>query len=160
MINMDPKTTTVGVQIEKTFVMQILKETSPVDYERIFSEIETEKKEKEKLSDAPAGPVYLTDSNFDEALKKYGSLVVDFWAEWCMPCKMLAPILEEIALEQKGKIVIGKLNVDENPAVSHRYGIMSIPAVYFFKNGEKAGESVGVIPKQQLTERIKAALKI
>ena len=160
VINMDPKTTTVGVQTEKAFVMQLLKETSPGDYERIFNEIESEKKEKEKLVDEPSGPVFLTDSNFDEALKRYGNLVVDFWAEWCMPCKMLAPILEETAAEQKGAVVIGKLNVDENPAVSRRYGIMSIPALYFFKNGEKAGESVGVIPKQQLIERIKAALKI
>lgn len=160
MINADPKTTTVGVQPERTFVMQVLKENSPENYGLILNGMELEKKEKEKLPDAPVAPVFLTDSNFDEALKKYGNLVVDFWAEWCMPCKMLSPMLDEIAAEQKGELTIGKLNVDENPTTARRYGIISIPAVYFFKNGEKAGESVGVIPKLQLKERIKSALKI
>jgi thioredoxin len=160
VINMDPKTSTVGVQPERAYILQLLKAAAPEDYDRVLAELGAEKNEKEKLPDSPEAPVYLTDSNFDEALKKYPNLAVDFWAEWCMPCKMLSPMLDEIASEYRSSLVVGKLNVDENPSIAARYGIVSIPAVYFFGSGEKTGESVGAVPKAQLIERIKSALKI
>jgi thioredoxin len=160
VINMNPESSSVGAQPERVFIMQILKETVPAIYETLVSEIEADKIKKEKLPEQPEGTVYLTDSNFKDALKKYENLVVDFWAEWCMPCKMLAPMLDEISTDEKGKIVIGKLNVDENPHISAEYGIASIPAVYFFKKGEKAGDSIGVVPKLQLVEKMKTAFKI
>ena len=101
----------------------------------------------------------VSDANFDtEVLKATGPVVVDFWAEWCGPCRMIAPALEEIAgaLGQKVKIV--KLNVDENPATASKYGIMSIPTLMIFKNGELASRQVGAAPKQKLEQWITATV--
>jgi thioredoxin 1 len=100
-----------------------------------------------------------TDQNFDElVLKSDKPVVVDFWAEWCGPCRMLAPVVEELAEEFKGSALIGKLNVDENAEVSMRYGIRSIPTLLFFKNGELVDKQVGVVPKNVLAEKIKKYL--
>ncbi|MGC8743788.1 MAG: thioredoxin [Verrucomicrobiia bacterium] len=99
--------------------------------------------------------VELTADNFQsEVIKSQIPVVVDFWAEWCGPCKMLAPTLDEIADEYAGKVKIGKLNVDNFPEVANNYGINSIPTLLFFKNGNVAGQSVGVKPKSA----IKAAI--
>jgi len=100
-----------------------------------------------------------TDQNFDElVLKSDKPVVVDFWAEWCGPCRMLAPVVEELSEEFKGSALIGKLNVDENAEVSMRYGIRSIPTLLFFKNGELVDKQVGVVPKNVLAEKIKKHL--
>jgi thioredoxin 1 len=101
----------------------------------------------------------VTDANFDaEVLKATGPVVVDFWAEWCGPCKMIAPALEEIAGTMQGKVKIVKLNVDENPATASKYGIMSIPTLMVFKNGELAARQVGAAPKQKLEQWITATV--
>jgi thioredoxin 1 len=90
----------------------------------------------------------LTDATFDEQIgSSETAVVVDFWAEWCGPCKMVAPILEEIAKEHQGKVVIAKLNIDENPEVAMRYSIMSIPTMLVFKGGEPVDRIVGARPK-------------
>ena len=93
----------------------------------------------------------VSDSDFEaQVLKSAEPVVVDFWAEWCGPCKMIAPALEEIAGSMSGKVKIVKLNVDENPATAAKYGIMSIPTLMLFKNGELASRQVGAAPKQKL----------
>lgn len=97
-----------------------------------------------------------TDDNFDaEALKASGLVLIDFWAEWCTPCHMLSPIIEEVAKEFEGKVKSGKLNVDENQATAARYQVMSIPTVLLFKNGELVEAFVGVQPKEAYVEAIK-----
>ena len=97
----------------------------------------------------------VSDTNFDaEVLKSKEPVVVDFWAEWCGPCKMIAPALEEIAGSLNGKVKIVKLNVDENPATAQKYGIMSIPTLMLFKNGELASRQVGAAPRQKLEQWI------
>jgi thioredoxin 1 len=100
-----------------------------------------------------------SDSNFDaDVLKSSTPVVVDFWAEWCGPCRMIAPALEEIAGALGDKVKIVKLNVDENPQVAARYGIMSIPTLMMFKNGEIASRQVGAAPKQKLQQWITAGV--
>ncbi|MBW6480606.1 MAG: thioredoxin [Bacteroidales bacterium] len=102
----------------------------------------------------------LTDSNFDElVLKSDKPVLVDFWAEWCGPCRMVAPIVSEIATEYDGKAVVGKLDVDSNPGVATRYGIRNIPTILFFKDGEVADKQVGAVPKSVLTAKIENLMK-
>jgi thioredoxin 1 len=101
----------------------------------------------------------VSDANFEvEVLKANGPVVVDFWAEWCGPCRMIAPALEEIAGAMGEKVKIVKLNVDENPATASKYGIMSIPTLMIFKNGELSSRQVGAAPKQKLEQWITAAV--
>ncbi len=101
----------------------------------------------------------VSDANFEaEVLKATGPVVVDFWAEWCGPCRMIAPALEEIAGALGEKVKIVKLNVDENPATASKYGIMSIPTLMIFKNGELASRQVGAAPKQKLEQWITATV--
>jgi thioredoxin 1 len=100
-------------------------------------------------------PITITDDTFEnEVLQSETPVVVDFWATWCGPCKMIAPILEEIASEYDGKIKITKLDVDSNNQTAGKYNIMSIPSLLFFKNGEVVDQVVGAIPKSQLVQRI------
>jgi thioredoxin 1 len=101
----------------------------------------------------------VSDADFEaEVLKATGPVVVDFWAEWCGPCRMIAPALEEISASLGEKVKIVKLNVDENPAVAAKYGIMSIPTLMIFKNGEMASRQVGAAPKQKLEQWVTAAV--
>ena len=103
----------------------------------------------------------VSDSDFEaEVLKSTEPVVVDFWAEWCGPCKMIAPALEEIAGTMNGKVKIVKLNVDENPATAAKYGIMSIPTLMLFKNGELASRQVGAAPKQKLEQWITSSTRV
>jgi thioredoxin 1 len=100
-----------------------------------------------------------TDASFDtDVLKSSEPVVVDFWAEWCGPCRMIAPALDEISGALGDKVKIVKLNVDENPNVAAKYGIMSIPTLLLFKNGEIADRQVGAAPKQKLQQWISAAV--
>lgn len=101
----------------------------------------------------------ITDANFEQVvLQSDKPVLVDFWAEWCGPCRMLGPIVEEMATEYDGRAVIGKVNVDENPAVAAQFGIRNIPTVIFVKGGEIADKSVGAVPKNQLTTKLDALL--
>jgi thioredoxin 1 len=96
--------------------------------------------------------VSVTDENFDQVvLKASGPVLVDYWAEWCGPCKMIAPVLEEIAKEYTGKITVAKLNIDENPATPPKYGIRGIPTLMLFKNGNVEATKVGAVSKSQLS---------
>jgi thioredoxin 1 len=99
----------------------------------------------------------LTDQNFDEiVLQSDKPVIVDFWAEWCGPCRMVGPIVEEIGSEYSEKAVVGKLDVDSNPDVTKQYGIRNIPTVLFFKNGEVADKQVGAVPKSNLVNKLEA----
>ncbi len=101
----------------------------------------------------------LTDANFkQEVLEKNGVAVVDFWAEWCGPCRMIGPIIEELSNDYKGKALIGKVDVDANSEVSMKYGIRSIPTILILKNGEVVDQQVGVATKQALAAKIDAQL--
>jgi len=103
--------------------------------------------------------VEITDANFEEVVMKSSvPVVVDFWAEWCGPCRQIGPSIEEMSKEYEGKAVIGKVNVDHNPGVSAQFGIRNIPTVLFVKNGQVADKSVGAVPKQQLADKLNAIL--
>ena len=99
------------------------------------------------------------DSNFqNEVLSSDKLTVVDFWAEWCGPCRMVGPVVEEIAKEYSGKAVVGKVNVDHNPGVSMKFGIRNIPALLFFKNGEIVDKQIGAVPKSVLADKLSKQL--
>ena len=101
----------------------------------------------------------ITDANFKEqVLDRQGVAVLDFWAEWCGPCRMIAPIIEKLAEEYDGKVLIGKVNVDENPEVPMKYGIRSIPTILIFKDGEVVDKHVGYTTQAKLAEKIEAQL--
>jgi len=103
--------------------------------------------------------VELTDSNFDdEVINSDVPVLVDFWADWCAPCRAIAPAVSELADEYKGKAKIGKLDVDNNQQVAMKYGIRSIPTLLIFKNGEVAEQIVGAVPKTQLENKLKSTL--
>jgi thioredoxin 1 len=96
--------------------------------------------------------LHLSDANFEEnVLNASGPVLVDYWAEWCGPCKMIAPILETIAAEYEGKVTVAKLNIDDNPATPQRYGVRGIPTLMLFKDGEQLATKVGALSKSQLT---------
>ena len=100
----------------------------------------------------------ITDSNFQEILAEGKPVVMDFWAPWCGPCKMVGPIIDELATEYEGKVIIGKCDVDENGDVAAEYGIRNIPTVVFFKNGELVDKQVGSAPKSAYVAKIEAIL--
>lgn len=100
-----------------------------------------------------------TDSNFEDlVLKSDKPVIVDFWAEWCGPCRMVGPIVQEIGEDFAEKAVVGKLDVDSNPDVTMKYGIRNIPTILFFKNGEIADKQVGAVPKSVLVDKLEALI--
>ena len=101
----------------------------------------------------------LTDANFDEiVLKSDKPVIVDFWAEWCGPCRMVGPIVNEVGEDYKETAIVGKLDVDSNPEVTMRFGIRNIPTILFFKNGEVADKQVGAVPKSMIVSKLEALL--
>jgi thioredoxin 1 len=100
--------------------------------------------------------IVLNDANFDATINSDKPVLVDFWAEWCGPCKMIGPVVEELAGDYEGKAVIGKLNVDENPSVTARFGIRSIPTLLVFKGGQIVDKQVGAVPKSVLAQKLEA----
>ena len=109
---------------------------------------------KNMAENLPDTPLKITDADIEDNIKKYETIVIDCWAPWCGPCRMVHPIIEELAKEMHGKIVFGKLNVDENPMTSAKHQIMSIPTLLVFKNGNLVDRIVGAMPKETLKERI------
>jgi thioredoxin 1 len=100
--------------------------------------------------------IELNDANFDQIVKTDKPVLVDFWAEWCGPCKMIGPIVEELAGDYDGKAVVAKLNVDENPQTAAKFGIRSIPTLLVFKNGQIVDKQVGAVPKSVLSQKLAA----
>jgi len=105
-----------------------------------------------------AQAVKITDKNFEEVINSEQPVLVDFWAEWCGPCKMIAPIVEELASEYNGKAVIGKVDVDANPEVSAKFSIRSIPTLLIFKNGEVVDKQIGAVSKNVLSQKLEARM--
>ncbi|REG84770.1 thioredoxin [Algoriphagus antarcticus] len=102
--------------------------------------------------------IELTDANFEEIINSDKPILVDFWAEWCGPCKMIGPLVEELAGEYDGKAIIGKVDVDANPTISAKFGIRSIPTLLIFKGGEIVDKQIGAVPKSVLAQKIDAQL--
>lgn len=105
-----------------------------------------------------AKAIEITDKNFDEIISSGKTVLVDFWAEWCGPCKMIGPSVEELAHEYEGKAIVGKLNVDENSHTPMKYGIRSIPTLLYFKNGQLVDKIVGAVGKPILKEKLESHL--
>lgn len=115
----------------------------------------SEQKEKNKMS---TEPLHVTDSNFNEIVKKHRLVLIDFWAPWCGPCRALAPTIEELTKEYAGKIVLGKLNVDENPTTAECYQVFSIPTMVMMKDGCEVDRIVGLVPKKHIEAMLKKHL--
>lgn len=106
---------------------------------------------------ADSATLHLTEQNFDEALlATQGLLMVDFWAEWCNPCRAIAPVLDELVATSGGQVSLAKVNVDENPGLAARYGIRSIPTILFVKDGKVVDQVIGAVPKSQLQKKLAA----
>ena len=103
-------------------------------------------------------PILLSDASFSSEISKYPLMVVDFWAAWCGPCRMVAPIIERLAKEYAGRVAFGKLNVDENPLTAGEFDVQSIPTLLIFRNGEAIDGIIGAVPKDQIESKIKAQL--
>ncbi|GBE54208.1 thioredoxin [archaeon BMS3Bbin15] len=119
----------------------------------------TSKSEQENRVEYPDSPVYVNDSTLEETVRKYPLLLVDFYADWCAPCKMVAPVLEEIVRRDlHGKLVVAKINVDENSKSAMKYQAMSIPTMIIFKNGQIVERIVGALPKSAILSKIRRYL--
>ena len=105
------------------------------------------------------GPIVLTDATFDGEVRKPGAILVDFWAEWCGPCHRVAPVLEEIARSRRGRLRLGKLNIDENPRTPTRFQITSIPTMLLFKDGRLVDGIVGAVPKEEIESMLAPSLE-
>jgi thioredoxin 1 len=116
---------------------------------------EREKSRRSEDSHMSGKPVHVSDLTFDDTVTKHPLVMIDFWAAWCGPCRALAPTIEELASEYAGKIVVGKLDVDENPAMAERFRVYSIPTVVIMKNGKEVERVVGCVPKDSIEAMMK-----
>jgi len=124
--------------------------------ERKLHELMKEFKEKNRLSEQVT---HLTDSNFNDAVNKNKLVLVDFYADWCMPCRMMAPVVEELAKKYAGKVFVGKINVDQNPLTANRFQVFSIPTLIIFKSGKEVDRIVGFVPKNHVEAHLKKHLE-
>jgi len=99
-------------------------------------------------------PIVVSDRNFEQTVKSYPLIVVDCWAAWCAPCRAIAPVIEQLARDYSGKVVFGKLDVDENPETAQRFGIQAIPTLLVMKNGQEVDRIIGALPKNQLEAKL------
>lgn len=120
-----------------------------------MAELKSDAKSDVKM---PAEPVVVTDADFDKFVSKYPLVLVDCWAPWCGPCRMVAPVIDALAKEMSGKVVFGKLNTDENSVVPNKFSISAIPTMMVFKDGKMVDRIVGAQPKEALAARIKRYL--
>lgn len=105
-----------------------------------------------EAEDVAGQPITLSDDGFDPVVEKYDVMVVDFWAPWCAPCMTMAPVIEELAQEYGGRVVFGKLNTDENPSTTERFGVMGIPTLVILQGGTEVERIVGAVPKQKIRD--------
>jgi thioredoxin len=152
---------------QKAGLVVVMDKCMMMEHEQLFGEKEDSELEKirarkmqemkkttgsgEKIS----APITITDADFDQTVKKHPLIVVDCWAEWCGPCRMIAPVIEELAKEHAGEIVFGKLNVDENPETATKFNVMGIPTLLIMKNGAEVDRIVGVAPKLLIENKLK-----
>ena len=122
-----------------------------------LAELQKEATTKAMMS-ALTEPIVLTDSNFASEVKKYPLMIVDFWAPWCGPCRMVSPIIEQLAREYSGRVAFGKVNVDENQRIAGSFGIQSIPTLMIFKGGRAVDVMIGAMPKAQIEMKLKQHL--
>lgn len=130
-------------------------EAEKIKLEKMKRLIKAQKKEGNPRIDRP---IVINDSDFDSTVQRYPLVLVDFWAPWCHPCKIIAPSIEALAKENAGKLVCAKVNIDENPQIVMRFQTISIPTLILFKNGEPVDRITGAVPKSYLEERINAFL--
>jgi len=123
-------------------------------HEQFISNINKISIAKKELKTMSTEPFHVTDANFEETIKKNNVVFIDFWAGWCGPCRALAPIIQELAKEYCGKVLVGKLDVDENPSTAERFQVFSIPTMILFKNGLEAERLVGLCAKNKITDLI------
>lgn len=135
--------------------MDELEEIKKRKMEKMMNEMN---KPNEPAIELPGKPIIVTDATVEAASNQYPILILDCWAEWCGPCRMIAPIIEELAGEMKGKVVFGKLNVDDNPQTANKYRISAIPTLMIFKNGKLIDKLVGAFPKPSLVAKIQKYL--
>jgi thioredoxin 1 len=157
LINENPGSVISGLISEEKLIYQLILHGSS-NKEAILAQMEEEEQKKKMLTDNPDYPVVLTTSNFEEAVKKYPLIVIDCWAEWCAPCLMVHPIIENLAKKHKGEIAFAKLNIDQNREIAERFSIMSIPTLLVFKNGQNVESIIGAMPQDALEEKIKIYL--
>ena len=135
----------------------LLMTTKPLDLDCLLAELLVFKPTKTTETNTMKPTIEVNETNFErEVLQSPRPIVVDFWAEWCGPCKMLAPALDEVAREQEGHAVVAKVNVDENPALAQRFNIQSIPTLLYFRGGELRDQTIGVVSKKAITSKIAA----
>jgi thioredoxin 1 len=130
------------------------KELERIKQEKLRQMMEKAAKTEKKNESSPNKPVEVTDATFKEAIENNPLVVVDCWAPWCAPCQIVAPVIEELARDYAGRVLFGKLNVDENREVAMQYQIMGIPTLLVFKNGKLVDRIVGAMPKQTLERKI------
>lgn len=114
--------------------------------------------EKELLKNIK-DPLNIDDSNFSQTINKFPLLLVDFWAPWCGPCRMMSPLIDQVGKEYMGKLVVGKVNVDENPTVSRQFGISSIPTLILFKRGQAVNKIIGSVSKNKIDQMVRMHLE-
>lgn len=133
-------------------------ELEEIRQKKMVELMEKVKEDRTEGNGSPEAPVVVTDSSFDEFVKKYPKVVVDCWAPWCGPCRMLSPTVEAMAKDYKGTVVFGKINTDDNFRVSSKYRIMSIPTLLFFKDGKFVDQMIGAAPRAMIDKQIRKAL--